>query len=58
MKLLPHVIEQDVKKPEFLQNFWDYTRLRLTPEKVAKGREMMKTYPTFKQHYDICYTIK
>ena len=47
MQLLPRVIEQDMKKPEFLQNFWDYTRARLTPEKIIKGKEMMRTYPTW-----------
>ncbi len=47
MELLPRVIEQDVKKPEFLQNFWDYTKARLTPEKISKGREMMAQYPTW-----------
>ncbi|MBO7484318.1 MAG: lytic murein transglycosylase [Alphaproteobacteria bacterium] len=47
IQLLPRVIEQDIKMPEFLQNFWDYTRLRLTPERIAKGQEMMRTYPTW-----------
>ncbi|MGN0919277.1 MAG: lytic murein transglycosylase [Alphaproteobacteria bacterium] len=47
MHVLPRVIEQDVKKPEFLQNFWDYTRARLTPEKIKKGKEMMQKYPTW-----------
>ena len=47
MELLPRVIEQDVKKPEFLQNFWDYTNKRLTHEKVINGREVMKKYATW-----------
>ena len=47
MELLPRVIEQDIKKPEFLQNFWDYTKARLTPEKISKGQEMMKKYQTW-----------
>lgn len=47
MELLPRVIEQDVKKPEFLQNFWDYTKVRLTSEKIAKGKKMMKKYQTW-----------
>ena len=47
MELLPRVIEQDVKKPEFLQNFWDYIRVRLTPEKILNGQKMMREYPTW-----------
>ena len=47
MELLPRVIEQDIKKPEFLQNFWDYTKARLTPEKISKGQEIMKKYQTW-----------
>lgn len=58
MELLPRVIEQDVKKPEFLQNFWDYTKVRLTPEKISKGQEMMKKYQTWLKHVQDKYGIE
>ena len=57
MELLPRVIEQDVKKPEFLQNFWDYTKARLTPEKIAKGQEMMKKYQTWLERVNAEYQV-
>lgn len=58
MELLSRVIEQDIKKPEFLQNFWDYTKARLTPEKIAKGKEMMHTYPTWLKRIQENYGIE
>ncbi len=47
MKLLPNIIETDMKKPEFLQNFWDYTALRLTNEKVENAKQIKHTYTTW-----------
>ena len=47
MQLLPKVIETDMKKPEFLQNFWDYTDKRLTPEKVDNAKQLKHTYTTW-----------
>ena len=58
MELLPRVIEQDIKKPEFLQNFWDYTKARLTAEKVAKGKEMMREYPTWLKRVQSEYGVE
>ena len=57
MELLPRVIEQDIKKPEFLQNFWDYTHKRLTTEKVATGQEKMKEYQTWLKRVEEKYQI-
>lgn len=58
MELLPRVIEQDVKKPEFLQNFWDYTNKRLTREKVDEGRKMMNKYGTWLKRVADKYQIE
>ena len=58
MELLPRVIEQDVKKPEFLQNFWDYTKARLTPEKISKGQEMMTKYQTWLKRVQDNYGVE
>ena len=58
MELLPRVIEQDVKKPEFLQNFWDYTNKRLTREKVDEGRKMMNKYSTWLKRVADKYQIE
>lgn len=58
MELLPRVIEQDIKLPEFLQNFWDYTKVRLTEEKIQKGQEMMKKYHTWLKRVQDKYGIE
>ena len=58
MEFLPRIIEQDVKKPEFLQNFWDYTKARLTPEKIATGQDMMKKYQTWLKRVQDQYGIE
>ena len=47
MQLLPHIIETDMKKPEFLQNFWDYADKRLMMEKVEKAKQLKHTYTTW-----------
>ena len=47
MQLLPKIIETDMKKPEFLQNFWDYTDKRLTSEKVENAKQLKHTYKTW-----------
>lgn len=47
MQLLPKIIETDMKKPEFLQNFWDYTDKRLTLDKVENAKQLKHTYTTW-----------
>ncbi len=47
MQLLPKIIETDMKKPEFLQNFWDYIDKRLTYEKVENAKQLKHIYTTW-----------
>ncbi len=47
MQLLPHLIETDLKKPEYLRNFWDYIQSRLTVEKVEKAKQYKHKYSTW-----------
>lgn len=47
MTLLPQAIRLDMAKPEYLQNFFDYTRTRVSDYRIMRGREMMKKYKTW-----------
>lgn len=47
MVLQERVIETDVKKPEYIRNFWDYIATRLTQEKVKNAQKMKNTYTTW-----------
>lgn len=38
------VIELDRRQPEFTQTFWDYLDKRVTPERVARGRELLEAH--------------
>lgn len=44
MALLPEVVRLDRNQPEFLADFWFYTDRALTPERIARGREMLKAH--------------
>ncbi len=44
---LPEVIERDQSQPEFTQSLVDYVTARVTDERIATGRKMMKRYPTW-----------
>ena len=57
MQLLPKIIETDMKKPEFLQNFWDYTNRRLTPEKVENAKQLKHTYTTWLKRVSEKYRV-
>lgn len=41
------VISLDRKQPEFLQTFSDYLSLRVTPERVARGRALLEQHRAF-----------
>jgi len=47
MILLFSIIETDLKKPEYVSNFWDYISPRLTQEKVENARQLKHTYTTW-----------
>jgi membrane-bound lytic murein transglycosylase B len=41
---MERVIELDRRQPEFTQTFWDYLDKRVTPERVARGRELLEAH--------------
>lgn len=47
MTLLPRVIKLDMSKPEYLQNFFDYTRVRVSDHRIARGQKMLQKYKTW-----------
>ena len=47
MDLLPKIIEQDVKLPEYIPTFQSYIQTRLTPTKIEGGQFMQKRYPSY-----------
>lgn len=57
MTLLQRVVQQDMKKPEYLRNFWDYTSPRLTSEKIAKAKEIQKKYTTWLSRVEQQYQV-
>ena len=38
---IPKAVELDRRQPEFRQTFWEYLDQRVTPERVANGRELL-----------------
>ena len=44
VELLPRVIELDRNQPEFKLNFSEYYRRVASPERIAKGQEMLKEH--------------
>ncbi|MGZ8409563.1 MAG: lytic murein transglycosylase [Hyphomicrobium sp.] len=38
---IPKVVELDRRQPEFRQTFWEYLDQRITPERIANGRELL-----------------
>jgi len=42
-KLNGRVIELDREQPEFTRTFWNYTDKRVTPERVRRGREELRS---------------
>ena len=41
---IPRVIELDRRQPEFTQTFLDYLNDRVTPQRIARGREMLRKH--------------
>ena len=57
MKLLERVIHLDTHKPEYVSNFYDYTRARVSPERIAAGRKMAAKYPTWLKKIEAKYGV-
>jgi membrane-bound lytic murein transglycosylase B len=41
---IERVIELDRRQPEFTQTFWSYLDKRVTPERVARGRQLLEAH--------------
>ncbi len=44
VRLLPEVLELDRRQPEFRQTFWQYLDQRVTPQRIARGQELMSRH--------------
>jgi membrane-bound lytic murein transglycosylase B len=47
LKPQPRVIELDRSQPEFTQTFANYLYQRVTPERIAQGKRILKQYDSF-----------
>lgn len=54
---LPRIIELDRKQPEFTVTFSEYMNRRVTPERVARGRELLRDYRDLLDQLAIRYGI-
>lgn len=57
MQLLERVVRLDTQKPEYISNFFDYTKTRLTEKRIAKGKEMAKKYKTWLKRVEDKYGV-
>lgn len=57
MHLQERVIHLDTRKPEFLPNFYDYIRSRLTDTKIETGQKMLQKYPTWLNRIEKQYGV-
>ena len=57
MQLLDRVIHLDTKKPEYVSNFFDYIKTRLTNYHVVKGKEMARKYRTWLKRVEDRYGV-
>lgn len=44
LKPIERVIELDRRQPEFTQDFWEYLQVRVTKERIVKGRRLMERH--------------
>jgi membrane-bound lytic murein transglycosylase B len=53
----PEIIEADRQQPEFVEPFSTYLRRRVTDERVARGRELMKQHAELLQRLERRYGV-
>ncbi len=58
MKLLERVVHIDTKKPEYVANFYDYTKSRIEPLRINGGRKMAKKYKTWLRRVSEKYGVQ
>jgi membrane-bound lytic murein transglycosylase B len=54
----PQVIERDQKQPEKLQSLEDYVATRVSAERIAEGRRMLRRYPTWLGRVESQYGVQ
>ncbi len=57
MDLLPKIIEQDVKLPEYIPTFTSYIESRLTQERIDIGRQLAKQHEALLQQISKKYNV-
>ncbi|NCP02481.1 MAG: lytic murein transglycosylase, partial [Deltaproteobacteria bacterium] len=55
---LARVIELDRSQPEFRQSLEQYLNLRVTPARIALGKQMSKRYPTWLGRVEKAYGVQ
>ncbi len=55
---LSNIIDQDRRQPEFARTFWSYVERRVSPERIARGREMLSRYGTMLRRIEREYGIQ
>lgn len=55
---LERVVELDRRQPEFTQRFEDYIAQRVTDARIAEGRRMLETYPTWLKRISERYGVQ
>lgn len=58
MVLLERVIQLDMKKPEYLSDFYSFTQTRLTKQKIDQGQKMLNKYPTWLSKVEKKYGVQ
>jgi membrane-bound lytic murein transglycosylase B len=54
---IERVIELDRKQPEFTETFWTYLDKRVTPWRIERGRELLKTHRSLLQEVSSKYGV-
>lgn len=57
MQLLERVIRLDTEKPEYVYNFFDYIKTRLTEYRISKGKKMARKYRTWLKRVENTYGV-
>ena len=52
VQLIPRVLELDRRQPEFRQTFWQYLDQRVTPQRIARGQELLA------RHHDLLNDVE
>jgi len=58
VQALPRVIRSDRAQPEQRESFWHYLNRRVTPDRVATGRDMLQRHADLLRRIEADYAVK